>query len=128
MAANWMRRSFLIAACASAALVAACGSSTTESALTPDRIITFGDGFTDVGQNGALYTVNDGSINNWTLQIANNYGRPLAPSASGGMAYARGNARVTASTDAAGARHRPPPSRSPRSWHPTRWAATTWCS
>ncbi len=102
MAANWMRRSFLIAACASAALVAACGSSTTESALTPDRIVTFGDGFTDIGQNGARYTVNDGSINNWTLQIASNYGSTITPSASGGTAYAQGNARVTATTDAAG--------------------------
>lgn len=102
MAANWMRRSFLIAACASAALVAACGSSTTESALTPDRIVTFGDGFTDIGQNGARYTVNDGSINNWTLQIASNYGSTITPAASGGMAYAQGNARVTATTDAAG--------------------------
>ncbi|WP_053842826.1 SGNH/GDSL hydrolase family protein [Paracidovorax avenae] len=102
MAANWMRRSFLIAACASAALVAACGSSTTESALSPDRIITFGDAFTDVGQNGALYTVNDGSINNWALQITSNYGGTLKPSSAGGTAYAQGNARVTASTDAAG--------------------------
>ncbi|CAM3517264.1 SGNH/GDSL hydrolase family protein [Paracidovorax anthurii] len=102
MAANWMRRTFLVAACASAAFVAACGSSTTESALTPDRIVTFGDAFTDVGQNGARYTVNDGSINNWTLQIANNYGRTLTPSSAGGTAYAQGNARVTSTTDAAG--------------------------
>ncbi|SDD14975.1 Phospholipase/lecithinase/hemolysin [Paracidovorax valerianellae] len=102
MAANWMRRTLVVAACATATLLAACGSSTTESAITPDRFITFGDGFSDMGQNGARYTVNDGSINNWTQQIANNYGKSFTPAAAGGTGYAQGNARVTATTDAAG--------------------------
>jgi outer membrane lipase/esterase len=102
MAANWMRRTVLVAACASAALLAACGSSTTESAITPARFIAFGDANSDVGQNGARYTVNDGSINNWTLQIAANYDRPLAAASAGGKSYAVGNARVAAQPDASG--------------------------
>jgi len=102
MAANWMRRTVLVAACASAALLAACGSSTTESAITPERFIAFGDASTDVGQNGSRYTVNDGSINNWTLQVAANYGKPLAAVSAGGKSYAVGNARVKAKPDAAG--------------------------
>jgi len=102
MAAHWMRRSFLAVACASAALLAACGSSTTESAFTPTRLVTFGDATADVGQQGALYTVNNGSINNWTLQIASFYGLGLKPVSAGGLGYAQGNARVLATPDAAG--------------------------
>ena len=102
MAANWMRRTVLIAACASAALLAACGSSTTESAITPDRLIAFGDAMNDVGQGGPRYTVNDGSVNNWTLEVANKYGKPLSAVSAGGLSYAVGNARVVAKPDAAG--------------------------
>ncbi|WP_406624097.1 SGNH/GDSL hydrolase family protein [Acidovorax sp. SDU_ACID1] len=102
MAANWMRRTALAAACAAAALLAACGSSTTESAFTPNRLIAFGDGFTDVGQKGSAYTVNDGSLNNWTLQVASRYGLELKPVSAGGLSYAQGNARVTDTPDAAG--------------------------
>lgn len=102
MAANWMRRTVLVAACASAALLAACGSSTTESAITPERFIAFGDANSDVGQNGSLYTVNDGSVNNWTRQVVANYGKTITPSAAGGKSYAVGNARVAGKPDAAG--------------------------
>ncbi|PWW46749.1 SGNH/GDSL hydrolase family protein [Melaminivora alkalimesophila] len=102
MPANWMRRSFVAAACTAAALLAACGSSSTESALRPERLIAFGDGFVDVGQKGARYTVNDGSVNTWALQIAAHYGASLQPAAAGGFGYAQGNARVSASPDAAG--------------------------
>ncbi|OJX34010.1 MAG: GDSL family lipase [Burkholderiales bacterium 68-12] len=102
MAANWMRRTFLAAACASAALLAACGSSTTESAIKPERFIAFGDAFSDAGQKGARYTVNNGSVNNWTLQLAARYGKTLAPVSAGGLSYAQGNARITAQPDAAG--------------------------
>ena len=83
MAANWMRRTLMVAACASAALLAACGSSTTESAITPQRFIAFGDAMNDVGQNGSRYTVNDGSVNNWTLQVVANYGKSLTPVSAG---------------------------------------------
>ena len=102
MAANWMRRTVMVAACASAALLAACGSSTTESAITPARFIGFGDANTDVGQKGTRYTVNDGSVNNWALQVSTNYGKPLSPVSAGGTSYALGNARIQAKPDAAG--------------------------
>ena len=102
MAANWMRRTVLVAACASAALLAACGSSTTESAITPERFIAFGDANSDVGQKGTRYTVNDGSVNNWTLQVAASYGKPHTAASAGGKSYAVGNARVKAKPDAAG--------------------------
>lgn len=102
MAANWMRRTVLVAACASAALLAACGSSTIDSAITPDRFIAFGDANSDVGQKGSRYTVNDGSVNNWTLQVATSYGKSLTPVSAGGLSYAVGNARIKAKPDAAG--------------------------
>ncbi|GDY38591.1 hypothetical protein ACINB_44830 [Acidovorax sp. NB1] len=97
-----MRRTVMVAACASAALLAACGSSTTESAITPQRFIAFGDAMSDVGQNGSRYTVNDGSVNNWTLQVVANYGKTLTAASAGGTSYAAGNARVSAKPDAAG--------------------------
>ncbi len=103
MAVNWLRRGVLTAACASVALLAACGSSTIESALTPERFVAFGDGFSDVGQvGGARYTVNDGLVNNWTQQLAATYGLTLTPVSAGGSSYAQGNARVSAKPDAAG--------------------------
>ncbi|GAA4427524.1 SGNH/GDSL hydrolase family protein [Acidovorax lacteus] len=102
MAVKWMRRTALVAAVASATLLAACGSSTTESAITPDRFIAFGDGLTDIGQKGTRYTVNNGSVNNWTLQLVSRYGKTLAPAASGGLSYATGNARTATKPDAAG--------------------------
>ena len=102
MAENWMRRSFVAAACASAALLAACGSSSIDSAIAPSRFIAFGDGMADVGQNGSSYTVNDGSVNNWTQQLASRYGLALKPVSAGGTSYAQGNARISATPDAAG--------------------------
>lgn len=102
MAANWMRHSLVAAACASAALLAACGSSTIDSAIHPTRLIAFGDALADVGQKGSSYTVNDGSLDNWTLQLASRYGLTIKPVSSGGTSYAQGNARVNATPDAAG--------------------------
>lgn len=103
MAANWMRRSLLAGLCASAAVLAACGSSSTESAIKPQRFIAFGDGFADVGQvNGRSYSINDGSINNWTREVAARYGLDLKPVSAGGTSYAQGNARISTSPDAAG--------------------------
>jgi outer membrane lipase/esterase len=103
MTTLWSRRGVLTAACATAAALAGCGSSTIESALTPSRIISFGDGFSDLGQAGASrYTVNDGSVNVWAQQFASSYGLTLASVADGGLSYARGNARVTNPVDAAG--------------------------
>ena len=103
MAVNWLRRTVLAAACTSAALLAACGSSSIDSALKPARFVAFGDGFSDVGQvGGARYTVNDGAVNNWTQQVAATYGMPLTAASAGGTSYAQGNARISASPDAAG--------------------------
>ena len=103
MTGNWLRRIIMLAACTSVALLAGCGSSV-ESALTPSRFISFGDGFSDVGNISASnkYTVNDGSVNNWTQQLAGDYSRSIAPSNSGGLGYAQGNARITVTPDAAG--------------------------
>ncbi len=102
MARLWLRRAALWAATASALLLAACGSGSIESQLHPSRMVVFGDAFADIGQTGTRYTVNDGSINNWTLQLASRFGITLAPAVGGGLDYATGNARVTTKPDAAG--------------------------
>lgn len=102
MATQWLRRAWLLAAGASALLLAACGGGSVESSFTPTRIVAFGDAMADVGQNGTRYTVNDGSINNWTLFVANVYGVGLAPVSAGGSSYATGNARVALEPDAGG--------------------------
>ena len=102
MTMNWLRRTAVLAACASAALLTACGSSSVESAFTPTRIVSFGDALSDVGQTGTRFTINDGSTNVWTQQFAASYGTTLTAVSAGGTGYARGNARVSASPDAAG--------------------------
>ncbi len=114
MAANWMRRVALaLCAGATAMVLAACGSSSVSSALTPSRFIVFGDALSDVGQNGGKrYTVNDGSVNNWTLQLASRYGKTITPSSAGGLSYATGNARVLATPTPRVAAHRRFPRRS----------------
>ena len=110
MAANWMRRTLLTAtACASVALLAACGSSSTANSIKPDSIITFGDAMSDLGQNpnGRAYSVTDGTtLNNWTRQVAYRYDLTLSSANSGGLAYAQGNARV-ALPDATGVTNAP---------------------
>ncbi len=95
MTGNSSRRAFMALACASAALLAACGAGSIESALAPTRFLSVGDGFGDLGQSGARYTVNDGtSATIWSEQLAVSYGLTLKASASGGLAYAQGGARV----------------------------------
>jgi outer membrane lipase/esterase len=97
MTGNTSRRAFLALACAPAALLAACGSSTIESALKPTRLLSVGDSFSDLGQGSSRkrYTVNDDSVNIWTGQVAANYGLPLVAKVSGGWSYAQGGARVS---------------------------------
>ncbi len=102
MSFNWRRRALLGAAAGSALLLAACGSGSIESQLQPSRIVSFGDGFSDLGQTGARNTVNDGSINIWTQQVAASFGVSLANSTTGGASYASRNARISAKPDAAG--------------------------
>jgi len=102
MATQWLRRAWLVAACTTALLVAACGGGSIVSSFTPTRVIAFGDAMADLGQNGRRYTVNDNTVNNWTEFVARGFGLQLAPSAAGGLSFATGNARITATTDAAG--------------------------
>lgn len=102
MATQWLRRAWLLAAGASVLALAACGGGSIDSSLSPSRIVVFGDAMADLGQSGARYTVNDGSVNNWTQYVANEFGVGLAPSSQGGTSYATGNARVAAKPDAGG--------------------------
>ncbi len=102
MTTTWLRRTAVLAACASAALLSACGSSTVESAISPKRFYAFGDSVSDLGQTGTRYTVNDGSNNIWTQQLASRYGITLTTVAAGGTSYATANARITAKPDAVG--------------------------
>jgi phospholipase/lecithinase/hemolysin len=97
-----MRRALLALAPALALLLAACGSGTIESQLHPTRLVVFGDAMSDVGQTGRRYTVNDGSINNWTQEVATTYGLTLTAAAAGGTSFAVGNARINTHPDAAG--------------------------
>ena len=99
MSRNWLRRGVLLAASAASLLLAACGSSTIESQLSPTRVVAFGDAFADLGQTGTRYTVNDGTINNWTEQVALSFAVPLLPSSKGGKSYATAHARVVAKPD-----------------------------
>jgi len=102
MAIQWLRRAWLAAIGASALLLAACGGGDIASPLSPARVIAFGDAMADLGQNGRRYTVHDGTVNNWTLAVANGYDLTLAPSSSGGLNFATGNARIRLEPDAAG--------------------------
>jgi phospholipase/lecithinase/hemolysin len=92
-----------LSAVSAAGLLSACGSGTIESALKPTRVISFGDAMSDLGQNnGVRQTVNDGTVNMWTAQMASNFGLPLTASSAGGTSYAQSHARVTGTPDAAG--------------------------
>jgi phospholipase/lecithinase/hemolysin len=103
MATQWLRRAWLVAAFASAALLAACGGGDNiESQFVPDRVIAFGDAESDVGQTGGRYTVNDNTVNVWTQYVATAYGRTLTAQSAGGLGFATGNARIVAEPDAGG--------------------------
>lgn len=91
-----------VAACAALFLLASCGGGSVESPFAPARIVAVGDGFADLGQDGARYTINDGSVNNWSQVLAESYGLGLSASAGGGWSFATGNARVNTHPDAAG--------------------------
>ncbi|MDB5872454.1 MAG: family lipase, partial [Ramlibacter sp.] len=102
MSRNWMRRALLALASASALFFTACGSGTIESQLQPTRVVAFGDGFSDLGQSGSRYTVNDGTINIWSQEVAASFGLFMTTAATGGTSYATGNARINSKPDAAG--------------------------
>ena len=82
---------------ASSALLVACGSSSVASALDPARILSVGDGFSDVGQSagGMKATVNDGS-KTWPEYLAEDYGLQMKPANAGGLSWAQAYARVDA--------------------------------
>jgi phospholipase/lecithinase/hemolysin len=98
MTGNSLRRILLALTCASAALLTACGSGTIVDPFTPTRVLSVGDSFSDLGQDGKRYTVNDDTINIWSQQAAINWGLPLVASNKGGLSYARGDALVTGPT------------------------------
>lgn len=100
MSFQWLRRALVLAA--SSVLLAACGGGDVVSQLSPTRIVAFGDGLGDLGQTGKRYTINDGSVNIWTAEVARRYGLTLTAAAAGGTSYATGNARVNSKPDAAG--------------------------
>lgn len=100
MATQWLRRAWLLSACASALVLAACGGgSTIDSQLAPSRVVAFGDATADLGENGTRYTVNDSTVNIWTQYVAAQFGVTLT---AAGSSFATGNARVVADPDAAG--------------------------
>jgi outer membrane lipase/esterase len=103
MSFNWLRRAFVLAACVSPLLLASCGGGgSVESEFKPTRVIAFGDGFSDVGQRGSRYTVNDATTNVWAQEFAGRYGVGLNAVSVGGTSYATGNARVNTKPDAVG--------------------------
>jgi phospholipase/lecithinase/hemolysin len=87
------RRDFLLLAGAGAAALAGCGSSSVASAIDPKRFYVVGDGFSDVGQTGAVATVNDGSLT-WIQALAAEYDLTVEPASKGGTGYAQAFARI----------------------------------
>lgn len=90
---------FITLSCA--ALLSACGSGSTFEPLKPTRVISFGDGYSDVGNTpgGGKFTVNDGTQNIWVERVASNYGKTITASINpGGLGYASGGSGVTSMT------------------------------
>ena len=77
MFSPWIRRAAGVLLVAATALLAACGSGSVVSDLVPQRFITVGDGFADVGQNGYRYTINDGSPSDNEMRFCCFCGKPL---------------------------------------------------
>lgn len=89
------RAARLLAAAAATALLASCGGDSVVSDLNPERFLVVGDDMMDVGQNGYVYTVNDGSPI-WVQTFASHYGLDVQPSSKGGWGFAQGGARISA--------------------------------
>ncbi|MSQ56832.1 MAG: hypothetical protein EXR35_04735 [Limnohabitans sp.] len=63
--------------------LASCGSGTSKvDEFIPSRIVVIGDSYSYLGSPATNYqeriTVNDGTINNWAIQVATNYGLSTA--------------------------------------------------
>lgn len=98
-----LRRALLAAASVSSVLLVACGGGgDVVSQFNPSRMVAFGDAFSDLGQRGAQYTINDGTSSNWSQRLAARYGLTLQATAAGGTSYAIGSARIDKHPDAAG--------------------------
>ncbi len=85
---------------ASALFLAACGSGSTFEPLAPTRVISLGDGLSDLGQTGSKFTVNDGTVNIWVERVASSYGKTITAKVSGGLGFAQGGARVNTGANA----------------------------
>jgi outer membrane lipase/esterase len=83
-----------LSAASAASVLAACGSGSTFEPLVPTRFVSFGDGWSDLGQTGNRSTVNDGSTNIWVQQMAESYGGTITAQATGGLGYAQNGARI----------------------------------
>lgn len=103
MTSLWSRRAVLTAACAgiAGAALTACGSGTVASAIKPTRFVSVGDGFSDIGQTGHVFTVNDGTLL-WTQQLASYYNLTLTAASAGGFSYAQGHAMIDGADTASG--------------------------
>ncbi|MBS7806057.1 SGNH/GDSL hydrolase family protein [Variovorax sp. PCZ-1] len=75
-------------------LLAACGSGSTFEPLNPSRVISFGDGWSDLTP-GAKMTVNDGTVNIWVERVATSYGKTITAQVSGGLGFAQNGARIS---------------------------------
>lgn len=88
---------------ACAALLSACGGSDIVGQLQPSRIVSFGDGYTEL-RAGAEWTVKDvAQPVVWVRQLAERYnlaGGSLASVADGGFGYAQGGAALVCRDDA----------------------------
>lgn len=93
------RRAFLTLAGGAAAALSGCGSSSIVSALKPDRFFALGDDFSDLGETGVRYTVNDGSVNIWTQQLVSIYQKTITTASAGGLSYAQGGAWISGATN-----------------------------
>lgn len=86
---------------ATSLLLSACGSGSTFEPLKPTRIVSFGDGLSDLGQTpGQKFTVNDGTINIWVERVATSYGKTITAQVSGGLGFAQGGARLNTGANA----------------------------
>ena len=85
---------------ASALFLTACGSGSTFQPLNPTRVISFGDGLSDVGNTpgGGKFTVNDGTQNIWVERVAASYGKTITAQISGGLGFASGGSGVSSIT------------------------------
>ena len=75
------------------ALLAGCGGGGSKvNEFIPTRIVVIGDSYSFLGTGADRITVNDGTVNNWALQVAASYGLP----SSSVVSYAAADASTSA--------------------------------